>query len=157
PTIGEPAPVLYVTSGAWVSQTLDSEIARCTWHRVVLEGILPAGTRIQVMSQTSESEKPPETLALEPDEAWQSAGIWRAVGDAGAGSCERQDYLLRSPPGRYLWLKLVLGGDGNATPRLASLEIEFPRISLRRYLPAVFGAEPVAAEFTDRWLAIFDR
>jgi phage tail-like protein len=54
-------------------------------------------------------------------------------------------------------LKLVLSGDGTATPCLASAEVEFPRISLRRYLPAVFGAEPVAADFTDRWLAIFDR
>ena len=42
------------------------------------------------------------------------------------------------------------------TPRLDSIEIEFPRISLRRYLPAVFGKEAVSADFTDRFLSLFD-
>jgi phage tail-like protein len=60
-------------------------------------------------------------------------------------------------PGRYLWLKLLFQGDGATTPELESVGIEFPRVSLRRYLPAVFGAEPVSADFTDRWLAVFDR
>ena len=35
--------------------------------------------------------------------------------------------------------------------------LDFPRISLRRYLPAVFGEEPHSADFTDRLLAVFDR
>ena len=42
------------------------------------------------------------------------------------------------------------------TPRLHSIELEFPRISLRRYLPAVFGKEAVSADFTDRFLSLFD-
>jgi phage tail-like protein len=42
------------------------------------------------------------------------------------------------------------------TPQIQGVEIEFPRISLRRYLPAVFGEDPVSADFTDRFLAIFD-
>jgi phage tail-like protein len=36
------------------------------------------------------------------------------------------------------------------------LIVEYPRISLRRYLPAVFGAEPVSADFVDRFLGLFD-
>src|SRR5678815_2620905 len=65
--------------------------------------------------------------------------------------------MLRSPPGRYLWLRLRLTGGAAETPSIDCVRIDFPRISLRRYLPAVFGADPIAAEFTDRWLAVFDR
>ena len=36
------------------------------------------------------------------------------------------------------------------------MKVFFPRISLRRYLPAVFGENPVSADFTDRLLAVFD-
>jgi phage tail-like protein len=140
--------------GVWFSAALDSDIARCTWHRAVLDGVLPPGTRIEVWSLSSESDEPPELIALKPAGHWQPAGVWRNAGaEAIRGRC---DWLLRSPPGRYLWLRLVLHGDGHDTPRVHALNLEFPRISLRRYLPAVFGAEPVAADFTDRWLAVFD-
>ena len=64
--------------------------------------------------------------------------------------------MIRSEPGRYLVLRLQLEGDGAATPSLESICVEYPRISLRRYLPAVFGEDPVTADFTDRFLAIFD-
>ena len=156
PTSVAPAAPAYPKQGTWVSLALDSEISRCVWHRAVLTGTLPPATRVDLYSLTAESEEPADLLALKPQEEWRYAGTWRNV-DATATQRGETDILLRSPPGRYLWLKLVLQGDGASTPCLGNLEIEFPRISLRRYLPAIFGAEPVSADFTDRWLAIFDR
>lgn len=146
----------YPQEGVWTSLALDSEITRCPWHRAVVTGTLPPGTRVVIYSWTAESEEPAELLALRPAQEWSLAGTWRNFDPTVAVSGET-DLLLRSPPGRYLWLKLVFQGDGTATPRLESMIIEFPRISLRRYLPAIFGAEPVSADFTDRWLALFDR
>ena len=66
------------------------------------------------------------------------------------------DCLVRSGGGRFLWLRLEFRGNGRVTPRLDSIELEFPRISLRRYLPGVFGKEAVSADFTDRFLSLFD-
>lgn len=157
---GEPLDVpplspAYPLQGTWVSLPLDSGMTRCTWHRVVLSGALPPGTHVQVLSWSAESEEPPDMLALRPAQEWNLAGNWRNDGETALQGTT--DVLLRSPPGRYLWLKLVFVGDGVSTPCLDNVEVEFPRISLRRYLPAIFGAEPVAADFTDRWLAIFDR
>jgi len=54
-------------------------------------------------------------------------------------------------------VRLVLAGNGSTTPSLDEMVVEFPRISLRRYLPSVYGMEPTSADFTDRLLAIFDR
>jgi phage tail-like protein len=152
----EPVTPTFAKEGAWVTQALDSEISRCVWHRVVLSGFVSARAAIDVYSLTSESEEPADLLALKPLEEWRYSGTW--LGSEEVATAEREiDFLLVPPPGRYLWLKLVLRGDGTATPRVCAIEVEFPRISLRRYLPSIFGAEPVAADFTDRWLAIFDR
>ena len=52
--------------------------------------------------------------------------------------------------------QLELKSNGAATPKLDAVEIEFPRLGSLRYLPAVFGAEPVSADFTERFLALFD-
>lgn len=149
-------PPLYPREGIWTSQALDSRITRCTWHRLVLRGELPLGTRVSVQAFTAESEEPSQFLALRPPDDWRPMGTWAVPAD-GTHGCGETDLLLRTPPGRYLWLRLVFQADGTATPRLDSLEVEFPRISLRRYLPACFGAEPVSADFSDRWLALFDR
>jgi len=55
-----------------------------------------------------------------------------------------------------LWLRLALSGDGQSTPSISHIVIEFPRISLRRYLPSVYGMDPIGADFTDRFTGLFD-
>jgi phage tail-like protein len=65
--------------------------------------------------------------------------------------------LILSAPGRFLWLQVTLAGNQQTTPRLDEIRIEYPRVSLRRYLPAAFGPDPTSADFADRFLGIFDR
>jgi phage tail-like protein len=90
-------------------------------------------------------------LAALPDDAW-SAECEAAAMDANG----RWDCLVTSPPGRFLWLRLDFASNGHDTPAIDAVVVEFPRISLRRYLPAVFGADPLGADFTDRFTALFD-
>ena len=146
-----PAVPRYEAVGEVVLGPHDSLIDACVWHRLIMRGDLPEGARIGVETFTSNVELPaPDVLGL-PPHAWETrleadrleAGMW--------------DGLLRSPGGRFLWLRLRLTGSGRTTPRLVTAEIEFPRISLRRHLPAVYGADPVSADFTDRFLGLFDR
>ena len=69
---------------------------------------------------------------------------------------EQVCFLVQSPPGRYLWLRLDLSGPGTASPSLASIRVTFPRDGLSRQLPKVFtSADNPAAQFLDRFLAIF--
>ena len=165
---GKPLPTPYADAmpsypkdGVWMSAALDSEIAACVWDRVVLCGQLPRGTRVEIATLSAETVLPDDELA-DPDALWRDAGIWRSEEDnehkaESDSRCASTDFLLHSPPGRFLWLRLSLIGTTAQTPRVDCLLIDFPRISLRRYLPAIFGADAVAAEFTDRWLAVFDR
>jgi phage tail-like protein len=147
-----PEPV-YLAEGTYRSAALDSELYRCRWHRLVLSGELPPGTSVEVRTYTAETEQPDafiDVLDLDAPDVWATRQVARAT-EGGDWDC-----LVQSGGGRYLWLHLTLRGNGLATPALERVRLEFPRISLRRYLPAVFGAEPTSADFTDRFLAIFD-
>ncbi|HEY4943564.1 MAG TPA: phage tail protein [Rhizomicrobium sp.] len=144
------APLEFATAGTYQSRALDSRRHGCVWHRVVLAGSLPERTRVDIRTMTSDVELSLAELADLPDSAWSDNVSIRDMPDGAS------DALVRSPPGRYLWLRLALAGDGNSTPAIARIVIEFPRVSLRRYLPAVFGMDPIAADFTDRFTALFD-
>jgi phage tail-like protein len=130
---------------------LDSLIDQCVWHRVVLYGELPSGCSIGMDSFTAQVPLSAAEAGALPEQAWETR---LSATEFAGGSW---DGLVRGPAGRYLWLRLRLAGTGAVTPRLDEALVEFPRVSLRRHLPEVYGAEPTSADFTDRLLAIFDR
>jgi phage tail-like protein len=139
----------YEKGATYRSEPLDSRIAQCVWHRVVLFGALPPGARVSVRAfAADEILTGPE---LDAAAAWRDCAVADAFDPGG-----RWDCVLRTDPGRYLWLELAFEGNGSVTPVVGAIVVEFPRITLRRYLPAVFGMEPVSADFTDRFLALFD-
>ena len=141
-----PPDAAFVSSGTWIAGPLDSRIAQCVWHRVTLDAIVAAHQHARLSAYTAEVELGATDVALLPPSSWS------AIPPAVPG----EDALIMAPPGRYLWLRIELDGDGSDSPRLCGATLEYPRISLRRYLPAAFGANPEAADFTDRLLAIFD-
>jgi phage tail-like protein len=142
--------VAYETVGVYRTDALDSEIYRCQWHRVVLAGEIPAGASVTVHTLSAETKYDATDLANVP------ASEWRTEQRTGTLASGGWDCLIASPPGRFLYLRLTFAGNGAVTPRLQSVKLYFPRISLRRFLPAVFGANSQSADFTDRLLGIFD-
>jgi phage tail-like protein len=140
---------LYLRRGEFFTQALDSGIESCPWHRVELRGAIPPGCSVAVRTLCAE-------IALE-DAELAGAGAWQEEAVALAMDGERWDCLVKNRPARYLWLKLDLRGDGAHSPRIDAIVLEYPRIGLRRHLPAVYGADPVGADFTDRFTAIYDR
>jgi phage tail-like protein len=142
-------PLLFETSGTFWSEPLDSSIYRCQWHRVVLYGEVPRKTAIFVSTFTSEVEQTLDQIQALPESAWKSNALITSMKG-------QWDGLVFSGPGRYLWLRVRLSGDGSASPKISSVRIEYPRVSLTRYLPAVFDEDPRGADFTGRFLSIFD-
>jgi len=139
----------YFAFGTYVSEPLDSALYECQWHRVVLNGTAPHGSRIVVSTYCAEAEVPPDLIAALPDSLWLTQQTFTGT------ACD-WDCMVTSRPGRYLWLRLAFSGNGTVTPKLRSVRVEYPRISLRRYLPAVFGEDPTLTSFLDRYLSIFD-
>lgn len=140
----------FPTSGSYFSCPLDSKTYRCLWHRVVLCGCVPPGTTVRVDTFTAESCKPIDEIESLPESRWATAQL-----DTGTQT-GKWDCLSLSPPGRYLWLRLTLEGDGSATPALKNVKVYYPRASSLQYLPAVYREDPVSADFTARFLSIFD-
>lgn len=147
--VGFPPPPdpLYATSGDWIAPAIDSRIAQCAWHAIRADAEIARGQMIRFATYSAEVPLPDADIALLPAAAWVDM----------PAAAPGEDALILSPPGRYLWIKVTVRGDGATRPRLCSATIEYPRISLRRYLPAAFGSDPQSADFTDRLLAIFDR
>ena len=141
---------LYEKAGTYLSDALDSALYKCQWHRVILRGKVPGGTKLRVSTYTAETLLTTEQLLDLPQDAWQTKQLAQKFDDG------EWDCLITSGEGRYLWLKLDFKSSGAQTPTIESVRIEFPRISLQRYLPAVFGEDPAGSSFTDRFLSIFD-
>jgi hypothetical protein len=86
------APLLYATSGSYLSSALDSRRRGCVWHRVQLAGAMPERTRIDIQTTTSDVELDPGELSDLPMQAWSDVVSLRAL-EGGT-----TDALVRSPP-----------------------------------------------------------
>ncbi len=148
----------YERFGSYLSDALDSGIDGCQWHRIELRGDLPDGCSIEVRTTTAQIKLSAAEVETLPAGQWREhpTALEMAPPERRVPAFRTWDCLIKSPPGRYLWVSLSLRGNGMTTPSVSAALIEFPRISLRRYLPAVFGIDPTGADFTDRFTAIFD-
>jgi len=137
----------YAAEGRLTTVALDSGLPGCTWHRVVLSGSVPSGTHVEVQTLTTDLDlTEAEVVAL--DDRWRTAAI------AGELDGEGWDALVAGPPGQYLWLRLILRGDGQLRPRIDDVEVHFPRVTSLNRLPAIFAAGE--SDFLERFLALTD-
>jgi phage tail-like protein len=147
--------------GFYYSKTLDSGIAGCRWHRLALQGEIPAGTTADIFFYASDDEALKDLVdqafadsvktAQEKAVLLDSVIAW--VGPENIAG----DMLLRAGTGRYLWVKLSLATyDQEEKPSVRVMKIFYPRISYLRYLPAIYQEDPVSREFLERFLSLFE-
>jgi phage tail-like protein len=144
----------YPRRGEARTEPLDSGWTARVWHRIELAACIPAGTSVRIDTLTAEAPFDPDTVAALPPDRWVSGPEFRS--GTGDGGPETIDQLIRSMGGRYLWLRVILTGDGSATPVVESLRVELPRDTSTRFLPAIYTADPAAGDFTQRFVALFD-
>ena len=133
------------TKGSITSGWIDSRIPRC------------AGTGSESMPTCrrgpgSKSRTSRPTLIPTDTRAWEPP----SPADSQSGPAGRPRPPGKPAPGRYLQLSLTLTGDGTHTPIVRSVRIDFPRRTSLDWLPAVYGENPQAEDFTERFLANFD-
>jgi phage tail-like protein len=143
----------YQGQGTWTSEPLDSGTLGCRWHRLTVTGTTPAGCTTTVTTYTSDEPFVPEEI---PPDAWSRPHVLRhRPTDDGDGPAVASDLAVLSPPGRYLSLRVVLQGDGWATPSVDRLLVEPEAKGLERFLPAVYRGDDQETDFLRRFLAIF--
>ena len=140
----------YPKQGTFVTTPLDSGLSACRWHRVALTASIPTGTTVRVETLAAEAPLEPAELLALPTTRWATGQVAAAADD------NRWDCLIRSAPGRYLWLRLTLESDGATTPQIDDVEVWFPRLTSLDYLPRAFRTDPDSADFLERFLSIAD-
>jgi phage tail-like protein len=120
---------------------LDSELEKCSWHRIQLTATVPVGTSVEVETFTAEAGTPDLSTA--------------AFKQCLLAGFDNPDGLVQSDPGRQLWMRVTLRSDGNQTPEIHSIQAYFPRDSYLKFLPAVYQEDVDSRLFLERFLSIF--
>ena len=136
----------------WISQPLDSKLYDCRWDVIALTfADLPPGSVAEVSTYSANDNR-----VNVPDEAWATGLTVTGPPRAPESNPEvTTDFLVDSPPGRYLWLRIRFRGDGFTTPVLTQVAARFPRRSYLEHLPAVFSEDEAGRRFLERFLAVF--
>jgi len=149
-----PGPPLREKRGQLMTVAIDSGIPRCRWHRVRLDLDLPFGTACELaVASNEQATPPPQGVATPPWIVPFPPGLPHPEDWAGSSA---RDFLVDQPPGRYLFVRLRLTGDGYATPSVRRVRLDMPRTTSLDFLPDVYRADPEATAFAERFLSLFD-
>jgi phage tail-like protein len=123
---------------------LDSGIPRCRWHRFRVDAELPADTavKVSVLAREGTPDNLP-TLSGKDEKDWEELPSMDAL-------------ILKQAAGRYLRIRLELQGTRAQTPIVHRVRMDFPRASSMERLPPVYRDNPIAEDFTERFLSLFD-
>lgn len=169
--------------GFYYTQTLDSGIEKCQWDRLSLAGQIPPKSLVKVFYSSSDNPNLKwniEKILSDPDKStqdkagdidellrWTGPVLLSDLNNQSDENTDRSDMLhitsekdknmlFREQTGRYLWLKIGLSTfDERIRPFISQMKILYPRTSYLRYLPAIYQDDPVAKDFLERFLSIF--
>ena len=138
----------------------DGQEPGCVWHRLMMDGTIPAGTQVLVQSRAA------DTKTLVSNAPWNTEPLpyLRATGaelpyyqpalNCSSNTTGTWELLFQAAKGRYLQLQLTFSGDGRGTPRIQAVRAYYPRFSyLTKYMPAVYQGNASSASFLERFLA----
>jgi phage tail-like protein len=137
-------------TGTYISAAFDGQNNGCRWDRLRFDLHLPAGTSATLTTYTADTDRGGAAIAaLDPSE-------WAAPVTITGTFSGRTDALVRSDPGRYLWLQVTLAGSAAASAELRWLDLSYPRNTSLRMLPAVYSTDAGGRDFNERLLSLFD-
>jgi phage tail-like protein len=147
----------YFNEGSWLSETLDSSIYNCQWHRIRMAvKHLPPGTEVDVKTFAYQREDMAPVRADDPRFTTALTLVAPTQPSPTNRSQKRvEEFLIQSGPGQYISVAIQLRGDGFGTPIISSLRVEFPRESYLEYLPPLYSAVEPMRSFLERFLSIF--
>jgi phage tail-like protein len=148
PLVARPRRVEVPRYGSVTTTALDGGRTGFAWDRLAMTATLPPTTRLLVSTLTSDVEIAADRVAAVSRDRW-STPLAIEPGDV-------PEVLVQSGPGRYLWVRLEMTGDGTVSPSVSQLDVFGPRRSAMRHLPASFHQDPESARFLDRFLSYFD-
>lgn len=144
--------------GRYYSQAFDSSQAQMRWHKLVLEVEIPENTRFEISYITSDGREQIDAQ-IKAARSGNDSINWSTpiINPTDALLINQKDNnLIESPSGRYLWLKIELIGTQEQSPTIKSIRVYFPRLSYLRYLPATYQEDQISRDFLERFLSLFE-
>jgi len=137
----------FVSTGVYVSDSIDSGIENCPWDRVTLLGCVPKGSSVEVEYFTAADwSSPTAPLVRNPNDGPPFTF---------ATASKDLTCLVQAQPGQFLRLRLTFRSDGKCSPQASAVKVFFPRQSYLQYLPAVYQQDLESRDFLDRFLSLF--
>ena len=146
-----------VTQGQYLSLPLDSGIPGCRWHRVRIDADIPDSCGLEAAVATTDGPARGRTPPAPTPGPWQSFPTgdphpddWYSLGPGVI------DDTLQIASGRYAYLRIRLTGDGRTSAQVHQVRLDLPRHTTLDLLPAAYAADPVARDFSERFVSLFD-
>lgn len=148
--------------GAFFSRVFDGGEEELCWHRFVAEGHGPGGASLRMTFYAADS--------LEIGAGGVTVRIADFLKDSSVPLEEKKrilaplekkralfpkDILLHEVKGRYLFFLAELYAQAGTGPEIEEMTLFFPREDWLRFLPGVYQKEKSGADFTARYLGLF--
>ncbi len=148
--------------GIFLSTALDCKESETIWHKLELAAHIPESTQIRISYYASDHQHMQwngklvtrDEILLDPNiPIEQKLSHWQSLEPI--PMINPKDALLFHATGRYLWLKIEFTGSEGHSPKLSTLRVYYPRMTLLSYLPAIYAEEDKETGFLERFLALF--
>ena len=135
----------FVSRGALLAGPVKAPNGATDWFRLTaLADDLPEGTHAQFFTHTTNGGAPP----FDPTaDAPFSDPSWRAI------PRNVLEGVIANGPGTSLWLGAILRSQGNASPRIRQIRVDYGRDTWLDWLPAIYQQQP-QRDFLERYLAL---
>lgn len=142
-------------AGRFFSRMLDSGEAETVWHRLVMDAWIGENMAIYVYLYAADSKiQAEEVERFWRQGAWTLPEMLPQMKDFLKLEIRNpEDILLHGVQGRYLWLGMLVWGNGAGGPLIQMIQIYFPKEVWNRYLPEIYQGKN--QEFLERFLSIF--
>lgn len=139
--------------GRFLSRTLDSWEKETVWHRMVVGALVGGNMAVTVNVYATDSEIEREKIERGRNMRTVEQRMEAMRGLLQLSERNPEDMLLHSVQGRYLWIGVILWGNGQKGPEVSLIQVFFPKEVWTSYLPELYQTKE--AEFLERFLSVF--
>jgi len=113
---------------------------------------LPANAHIQFFTYTSNDNAIPTwpPAAINNDIVQVGPNVWRSA------PMDALEFRIIHHPSVFLWIGAVFQGDGDGSPAISQIRLEYEHDGWLRHLPAIYAREDVRGTFLERSFAAFE-
>lgn len=145
----------YRARGVLWSRAIQPRNFDVSWYRLQaeVEELAPsAHLRLFVHASNVKTDAP----AVAPDAADPFADArWRPRSEGPDQFSNVQDLYIGGEPARFLWVGALFSGDGETTPVVSQLRVEFDHDDYSKDLPEIYRGDSPCGDFQRRLLSLF--